>query len=161
MKNSNVICAIDVNDFDPGVVDVAANFAAQFGVGLDLLHVTPFPDPMNAAWPAYVGSPDPVIRDQQRLQEIDTDHLSIAVHRHHLSGAPADKILEFVQQNPPTLLVLGTHGRRGLGRLLGSVAMKVLRRASCPVMVLRQKIGKSDAQTLSVLESAFLNPQPH
>ena len=61
MNENGVICAIDVNNYDQDVVDLAASFAKQFEVDLDLLHITLFPDPSNAAWPGYLGSPNTMI----------------------------------------------------------------------------------------------------
>ncbi len=142
MKKKGVVCAIDVNDYDPDVIDLAADFAKRFGVELNLIHVTLFPDPTKAAWPAYVGSPNELIKDNQRLRKISNSVNKIEVHFHHLSGNPSEQILKFVRDNEPQLLVLGTHGRHGLWRFLGSVALKVLRHATCPVMVLRQRLGK-------------------
>ncbi|NGZ10108.1 MAG: universal stress protein, partial [Nitrospira sp. LK70] len=50
-------------------------------------------------------------------------------------GLPADSILEFIDGSDCDLVVMGTHGRRGLSHLVkGSVAEAVLRRASCPVL---------------------------
>ena len=139
MKKNAVICAIDVYDFDQDVIDLAAEFARQFGVDLDILYVSLFPDPSNASWPGYLGSPGTFIQDNQQLRKIGTQVEDVDVHHHHLAGLPADKIINFVQRNEPRLLVVGTHGRRGISRLLGSVATKVLRKAQCPVMVLRQR----------------------
>ena len=72
MEPGGVICAVDVSDFDQAVIDLAAMFAKQANLDLDLLHVTLFPDPVNAAWPAYVGSPDQMIQDQFQLQDQST-----------------------------------------------------------------------------------------
>lgn len=138
MKPNGVICAIDVNNYDQDVIDLAATFAGIFNVDLDLLHVSLYPDPKTAAWPAYLGSPNVIIQDNRRLKQINSNVKNAVVHRHHLSGMPWEKILEFVERNNPRLLILGTHGRRGLKRILGSVANKVMRHAKCPVMVLRQ-----------------------
>ncbi len=139
MNNQPVICAIDVNDYDQDVIDLAASFAKRFGVELNLVHVTLFPDPKNAAWPASLGSPDVLIQDSLRLRSIMTNVPGVELHRHHLSGTPSKQVLEFIDRNKPQLLVLGTHGRRGLARLLGSAASNILRHATCPVMVLRQR----------------------
>lgn len=52
--------------------------------------------------------------------------------------APAEAIVSYAEEHDIDLIVLGTHGRRGLRRLLiGSVAEEVLRRASCPVLTVR------------------------
>ena len=51
-------------------------------------------------------------------------------------GRPIDELLAIANQEQAQLIVVGTHGRTGLERLvLGSVAEEVVRRASCPVMV--------------------------
>jgi universal stress protein A len=54
------------------------------------------------------------------------------------NGEARDAILETAADLHPDLIVIGSHGRRGLSRLvLGSVAEAVVRRAACPVLVVR------------------------
>lgn len=152
MKKNGIICAIDVNDFDQDVIDLAANFAKQFSVDLDLIHVTLSLDPTKAAWPGYLGSPDELIRDNKLFEQIDTSIKNVVVHRHHVSGSPVEKIVNFVDRNEPRLLILGTRARRGLSRILGSVAMKIMRKVSCPVMVLRQKQSGQASEVVATKE---------
>jgi nucleotide-binding universal stress UspA family protein len=53
-------------------------------------------------------------------------------------GSPYRSILKYTEDNDIDLIVMGTHGRRGIDRyLLGSVAEKVVRSAECPVMTVR------------------------
>jgi len=60
------------------------------------------------------------------------------VQRRGISAAPV--ILDYAAEAGADLIVLGTHGRRGLGRLvLGSVAAEVLREAVCPVLTVRER----------------------
>lgn len=55
-----------------------------------------------------------------------------------LQGHPSDELNAYVENNAIDLIVIGTHGRRGLDRLLiGSVADKVIRGAKVPVLVVR------------------------
>jgi len=55
-----------------------------------------------------------------------------------LTGDPAVEIIEYANKNPINLIVMATHGRSGLSRwAYGSVADKVLRRASCPLFLVR------------------------
>lgn len=55
-----------------------------------------------------------------------------------LEGDPADQVTEYAMAQGADLIVLGSHGRTGLGRLLlGSVSEKVIGRATCPVMVVK------------------------
>ena len=55
-------------------------------------------------------------------------------------GKPATKIVEAAKNWPADLIVIGSHGRGGVERLLlGSVAESVVRHASCPVLVVRAR----------------------
>jgi universal stress protein A len=66
--------------------------------------------------------PDPQVRVERRLEE----------------GDPATQILRVAQEMSCDLIVMGSHGRTGLERLLmGSVAEQVVRRASCPVLTVK------------------------
>lgn len=57
-----------------------------------------------------------------------------------LPGDPRDAILQVANELHVDLIVMGTHGRRGVSRLvLGSVAEEVVRRAPCPVLTVRQE----------------------
>jgi nucleotide-binding universal stress UspA family protein len=52
-----------------------------------------------------------------------------------VSGMPADKIVEVANQKGVDLIIMGTHGRKGLEHaIFGSVCEKVIRKASCPVL---------------------------
>ena len=54
------------------------------------------------------------------------------------AGEPSDLILQVAKEGRVDLIVMGTHGRTGLSRLLiGSVAEAVLRRSTCPVLTIR------------------------
>jgi nucleotide-binding universal stress UspA family protein len=58
-------------------------------------------------------------------------------------GAPADEILAYAAENKIELIAMCTHGRSGLARwAYGSVADRVLRVSSCPVLLVRSKIVK-------------------
>ncbi len=89
----------------------------------------PPPDPMRPAeMQEFVAPmPWPEASDSQ-----------IRVEHHVAEGDPADEILGLCEAMRCDLIVMGTHGRTGLRRLLtGSVAEAVLRRAACPVLVVR------------------------
>lgn len=62
------------------------------------------------------------------------------VFPHALTGDPAREIVRMAESVEADLIIVGTHGRRGIRRLLlGSVAEHVMRRASCPVLVMRPR----------------------
>jgi nucleotide-binding universal stress UspA family protein len=64
----------------------------------------------------------------------------IPANGHVLRGEPAYEIVVFAAKHEADAIVMGTHGRSGLKRLfMGSVAEAVLRSASCPVIVVRDR----------------------
>jgi nucleotide-binding universal stress UspA family protein len=73
-----------------------------------------------------------------RLNGADGVPLTVKVVAHEASGNPADVIVEMASDLLASVVVVGTHGRKGMQRmLLGSVAEAVVRSAGCPVLVVR------------------------
>jgi nucleotide-binding universal stress UspA family protein len=71
------------------------------------------------------------------------------------SGTAWEEILLAASESKTDLIVLGTHGRRGLGRLLlGSVAEKVVRMARLPVLTVHAPVLAHDAQKLRLSADA-------
>jgi universal stress protein A len=63
-----------------------------------------------------------------------------------VSGRPAEAILEAAAEPGIDMIVMGTHGRSGLARMIvGSVAEAVIRHAPCPVLTLRAPQGDAEA----------------
>jgi nucleotide-binding universal stress UspA family protein len=61
---------------------------------------------------------------------------------------PAAEIVGVAEQSKADLIVMGTHGRTGLGRfLMGSVAEQVVRRAPCPVVTVRTPLRETHSGT--------------
>ena len=66
----------------------------------------------------------------------------VAVEQVRLEGRPSRRIVEYADENDCDLIVMGTHGRGGLDRLLlGSVAERVVRAATVPVMTVQSPVG--------------------
>lgn len=69
---------------------------------------------------------------------LDGPDLKFPVEVRQLRGDPADTVLRVAREEKADLVVMGSHGRSGLGRLLaGSVAEGVLREAPCPVLIVK------------------------
>jgi len=72
-----------------------------------------------------------------------------------VSGAPSVAIVELADEENADFIVIGTHGRHGVDRIVhGSTAEHVVRDASCPVLVVRRKVEHHE------LEAAELQPEP-
>ncbi len=80
---------------------------------------------------------------QGQLEQIRPVDTRIAVTHVLLQGDPASEIVRYGRDAGIDLIVMGTHGRTGVERLLlGSVAEKVLRDASCSVLVVKLPRGQ-------------------
>lgn len=74
---------------------------------------------------------------KQRLADIGRDQDIAEENQHLLQGHPARAIHHVAQEEDVDLIVVGSHGRHGLGLLLGSTANGVLHGASCDVLAVR------------------------
>jgi nucleotide-binding universal stress UspA family protein len=82
------------------------------------------------------------------LKDFDTESLETKQEqRWGISAAPV--ILEYAVDNKIELIVMGTHGRRGLGHFfLGSVAEEVVRLSPCPVLTVREREEEADIESI-------------
>jgi nucleotide-binding universal stress UspA family protein len=79
---------------------------------------------------------------EERLRRLESPFASVRLERRLLTGDPVREILQVAQELPCDLIVMGTHGRTGLSRLLmGSVAEQVVRKAPCPVITVKTPLG--------------------
>jgi nucleotide-binding universal stress UspA family protein len=128
-------------DFSPQAahaLEVACSLARDCGARLVLLHIQP---PEVIYGDGFVLPPEPgLVRKglEERLRGVEIPDPTIRVERVVEEGDPAAKILHVAGAAGADLIVMGTHGRTGGGRLLtGSVAEEVLRRAGCPVLTVK------------------------
>lgn len=115
-------------------------FASELAGNMEgLLIIAHVEEPMETYAGGQFYGTDETIREQlvQSLETIVPPDSSVQyTHRYvtHVDGVAAG-ILETATAEKVDLIVIGTHGRTGLGRLLlGSVAEKVVRQATCPVL---------------------------
>jgi nucleotide-binding universal stress UspA family protein len=137
----NILYATDFSPYSNQAYFHAVGLAETYKATLTIVHVyTPTPvAPLSAE---LVVSP-PLSPDDQdywrgQLEQIRPLNPAIPVRHVFLVGDPAEEIVSFATSAHMELIVLGTHGRTGLERLLmGSVAEKVLRGALCSVLVVK------------------------
>lgn len=119
---------------------IAATLAREHGARLVVLHVRQTWAPMVAYGDALVRL-EPAGR-QDKLWEVLHDFrvadACVQVEHRLVEGEPVKEILRAAEQSACDLIVMGTHGRTGLHRLvLGSVADRVLKKARCAVLTVR------------------------
>jgi nucleotide-binding universal stress UspA family protein len=142
-----VLVPVDLSEQSPLVLDHATALASAYGAPIDLLHVVE-----EAAFPTAYGMdpltpslPDVQERAREALESLaaEIENFDEALNTHVLTGYAARDIVDFADEYAADLIVMATHGRTGLQRfLIGSVAEKVVRSASCPVFTVKS-FGKS------------------
>jgi nucleotide-binding universal stress UspA family protein len=153
IEPDRVIVSLDGSDVAEEVLPHVAFIASRMGIPVDLVHVT-----MSEA--EYYQSMSmglrvlpprlPSFRSYaERVTGAAEDYVAGVKRRLHqegvatvqerlLQGSPADCIVDAATANPHNLVAMTTHGRSGVGRMiLGSVAERVVRHSSCPVLLVR------------------------
>jgi nucleotide-binding universal stress UspA family protein len=83
---------------------------------------------------------------KERLRRIRAPDAKIPIKRRLEEGDPAAEILRVAAESDCDVIMMGTHGRTWMARvLMGSVAEQVVRRATCPVLVVKTPLPKSPA----------------
>ena len=140
LRITNILCPTDFSPFAQAALPIACSLARDYGATLTLLHVRPI------LTPAMVGEfgallPEPAEADETiiaRMRQSVPATFTGTVECQVEDGDAAEAIWKAAQWRRCDLIVLATHGRSGLGRLLlGSVAEAVLRKAPCPVLTIK------------------------
>ena len=129
---------------------LACALARDYGARLILLHVKEMPSVQFGELGPNLPEPGNCMESlRATLRELPVDDLTIdETERRIEEGDPADVIVRVASETESDLIVMSTHGRRGVGRLVvGSVAEEVLRRAPCPVLTVRQPLAQSAVAT--------------
>jgi nucleotide-binding universal stress UspA family protein len=117
---------------------LAASLARDHGARLVVLHVTPAAAEFSASTEEVWKYKDHLWEEFHRLETLDPRIREVRIECKFVEGEPVDEILRVAKDIDCDMIVMGTEGRTGLGRLLmGSVAEKVLRRAPCPVLTVK------------------------
>jgi nucleotide-binding universal stress UspA family protein len=134
-----ILHATDFSERSDHAFRVARALARDHGARLVLAHVLPLPlGGYSDLAPLLPQPPEVEHQARQKLAALRPPGPSAGFEDRLRQGDAADEILRLAEETEADLIVLGTHGRTGLGRLLlGSVAEAVLRRARCPVLVLK------------------------
>ena len=122
-----ILVATDFSDRAEAALAVAVQYARALGATLHVFHV------FSAAEVEVTR----LLADAAARAGAD-----VPVTVSGAGGDPAEEILRYAAGHPIDLIVVGTHGRTGVSRvLLGSMAERVMRGARCPVLVVPAPVG--------------------
>ena len=157
----NILHATDFSESSGYAFQLAASLAHDYGARLTLLHVFP-PPPVMVAGEIPIAVPPQDTKEhlrelQLQLRNVQTEYHDLVLDRKLVEGDPATEILAMADQVNADLIVLGTHGRTGLARLLmGSVAEVVSRKASTPVLLAKAPKVNSPQAKQAMNQAAVL-----
>jgi nucleotide-binding universal stress UspA family protein len=156
-KFQTILYPTDFSERSESAFHLACSLARDHGARLIVLHVIPPP----------VSHGEVVARQQPNgyreqmcnwLYRLQAPGAGVDINHRLTDGEPYAEILRVAQDDSCDLIVMGTHGRTGLRRLLmGSVAEQVVRRASCPVLTVKtpfaEPVSAPEAQTHAAVKS--------
>ena len=151
----HILLGADLSEQSTHVARKAKHLAQTFHASLSIIHVLdniPMPDT------AY-GTLVPLDQDssyemleaaKSKLAQL-CDELGVELRRRWMVwGVPGEEIVRIAGQECADLIIVGSHGRHGLGLLLGSTANSVLHHAKCDVMAVRLLDEVADGKSTSV-----------
>ena len=143
MENyKHILLAVDFYEKSETVTNKAEDLAKKYQAKLSIVHVvdslpitdagygTDIPFNMDLTAELMAGAKTRLVKLAERLG-VPEDRLSLEM------GSPKTEIIRIAEEKKVDLIVIGSHGRHGLGLLLGSTANGVLHHASCDVLAVR------------------------
>lgn len=164
LRVNRILVATDFEDASAVALTYGRALATALGATLHVLHVTEDLMVMSAGGPeAYVGVLPEVQEDTERLAREQAQALLTEDDRRLLHAEAttitsmriAHTIAEYARVNACDLIVMGTHGRHALRRLMmGSIAESVARVATCPVLIVHAPQQEHADAAVEVVQTA-------
>lgn len=152
MNVHKILCPVDFSDRSRTAVAYATTLAKQSNAEMHIVYVHE-EAPVEGGFAGYVPL-DETDQERAELLAIKPNAEEVPCVHKFLHGDPQYQIVKYADDHDIDLIVIATHGRTGVMRLLmGSVAEAVVRRATCPVITV-----KSPAEAIAEEESAA-NPE--
>ena len=138
MNAAKILFPTDFSILGQTALEMATSLARDRGAKLVIAHVEE-PPLAYGGGELYYGIAEPDHTELQRMLTAVVPSDPLVGYEHRLMiGNPAAAIVHLAEQEHVDMIVMPTHGRTGLGRLLmGSVAEEVVRKAKCPVLTIK------------------------
>ena len=142
-----ILVPTDFSEHSEHAAAYAVELARQYGANqIHCIHVSDIPADLLATSAYYMTGPSEQFVEQVRDEGrkgldafVKKNFKDVSVKAVFLEGRPFVEIIRYARENEIDLIVISTHGRSGLKHaLFGSVAEKVVRKAPCPVLVVKQ-----------------------
>ena len=138
MNAKKILVPVDFSSGSEAALVLATSLARDSGAKLLITYVQVPPLSTGGGEFMYIEPGPPTEEIRARLATVLPKDPQIPVEHRLLNGDPADCIVKLAEDEKADFIVMGTHGRRGLTRvLMGSVAELVVRWAKCPVITVK------------------------
>jgi universal stress protein A len=139
MKAKKILFPTDFSSCGDAALAYATALARDMGSTILIVHVEE-PPMAYGGGEMYYGVAEPDYDELKRmLERVTPSDPAVPCERRLVTGEPARAIVDLATEENVDLIVMGTHGRTGLRRLLmGSIAEAVVRWAPCPVLTVKQ-----------------------
>ena len=144
LKIRTILHPTDFSERSEFAFRLACSLARDYGARLTVLHVAE--PPMAVAGEGILWLPLAVDEQppRERLQQLRPADPKVQVEHRLVEGDAAAEILRVAEETKCDMIVLGTHGRTGLGRvLMGSVAEQIVRKALCSVLTVKTPLPET------------------
>lgn len=161
MNIKKILFPTDFSEHSDAALAFASFLAAKFGATLHIVNVFDtrvFSSQTDVISAAFASEWQAARHEAERelIETVPPDQ-GVAFKHHPLVGVPDSEILHAALDQWVDIIVMASHGRTGISRLLmGSVAEAVLRRASCPVLIVKRPIGDATTSKLFSAQTAEL-----
>jgi len=141
MNAKKILYPTDFSTMGQTALEMATSLARDRGASLIIAHVEE-PPMAYGGGELYYGIEEPSREEIKRmLVEVVPADPTVPYEHRLMIGSPATAIIEMARREKAELIVMASHGRTGLTRfLMGSVAEDVVRKAECPVLVVKTAV---------------------
>jgi nucleotide-binding universal stress UspA family protein len=141
MEIKTILFPTDISEGSAHAVPFVTDLTKHYGAKLYIVHVM-YDVARATGWYVPHMSMDELYRDIETNARKEIEKCCVEELRGYknieyriLKGVPHEEILKFAEENGVDLIIMGTHSRRGLDRVIfGSTAERVVRHAPCPVL---------------------------
>jgi universal stress protein A len=142
MNYRHLLLAADFSEHGERAGERARDLAQRYQAGLSIIHVVENFPIMDSSYgpivPFDMDLTDRMVEAARSRLNALADRLAIPADRRWIEmGSPKAEIIRIAGEQRVDLIILGSHGRHGIGLLLGSTASSVIHHAECDVLAVR------------------------
>jgi nucleotide-binding universal stress UspA family protein len=144
MQIKSILFPTDFSEGSSQALQYAVDMTKKYGAKLYVVHVI-YDIAKGTGWYVPHVSMDQMYKDIQEGAKKELEKFGVEglgevkdIERTVLTGVPHEEVMNFAKKNKIDLIIMGTHGRKGIDRILfGSTAAQIVRFAPCPVLTVR------------------------